>query len=312
MQKKKILVVGSSNMDFSMNVYKIPEAGETIIDDGGVAYTPGGKGANSAVAFSRLGADCLLYTKLGMDAHGQKLYEYYREAGVNTAAIKVDRDHPTGLAVVIKEGDGANRIVVYPGANSYISTDGVREALAHTPDALYLNFEIPFEIALGAARLAAERKIPIFVDAAPADDAHELSELPPMEIFSLNESETQKYTGINPVGTENSIRASLALWRMVKCKYIVIKQGARGAFLYDGKKYANFPAVRADKVVDTTGAGDAFTAALVTEYLNNGQNIHAAINYANCAGAIAVSRAGASTSVPTLAEVDQLYSRSVF
>ena len=312
MQKKKILVIGSANMDFSMNVYKVPEIGETIIDDGGVAYTPGGKGGNSAVAFAKLGADCLFYTKLGKDAHGQRLFNYYRDMGVNTAAIRVDSDHPTGLAVVIREGDGNNRIIVYPGANSYISTDGVKEALSLSPDALYLNFEIPFEIAKGAARLAAERGIPIFVDAAPADAGYELDMLPPLEIFSPNETETLKYTGIEPIGTENSIRAALALYRMVKCKYIVIKQGARGAFLYDGKKYANFPAVRADKVVDTTGAGDAFTAALVTEYLNNGHNIHAAINYANCAGAIAVSRVGASTATPTLAEVDHLYSVTKF
>ena len=312
MQKKKILVIGSANMDFSMNVYKVPEIGETIIDDGGVAYTPGGKGGNSAVAFAKLGADCLFYTKLGKDAHGQRLFNYYRDMGVNTAAIRVDSDHPTGLAVVIREGDGNNRIIVYPGANSYISTDGVKEALSLSPDALYLNFEIPFEIAKGASRLAAERGIPIFIDAAPADAGYELDKLPPLEIFSPNETETLKYTGIEPIGTENSIRAALALYRMVKCKYIVIKQGARGAFLYDGKKYANFPAVRADKVVDTTGAGDAFTAALVTEYLNNGNNIHAAINYANCAGAIAVSRVGASTATPTLAEVDHLYSVTKF
>ena len=130
MQKKKILVIGSANMDFSMNVYKVPEIGETIIDDGGVAYTPGGKGGNSAVAFAKLGADCIFYAKLGKDAHGQRLFNYYREVGVNTAAIRVDSDHPTGLAVVIKEGDGNNRIIVYPGANSYISTDGVKEALS--------------------------------------------------------------------------------------------------------------------------------------------------------------------------------------
>jgi ribokinase len=311
MQKNRVLLVGSANMDFSMNVYKIPAVGETIIDDGGVAYTPGGKGGNAAVALAKLGADCVFYTKLGKDAHGQKLYNYYCDMGVNTSAIKVDRDHPTGLAVVIREGDGNNRIIVYPGANSFVNTDGVLEAFESSPEALYLNFEIPFEIARSAAKIAAERGIPIFVDAAPASDGVELDTLPPIEIFSPNETETEKYTGISPVGTENSIRAALALYRTVKCKYVVIKQGARGAFLYDGKKYATFPAVRPDKVVDTTGAGDAFTAALTVEYMRCG-DIHRAINFANCAGAIAVSRVGASSAVPTYSEVLELYSKTKF
>ena len=108
---KKILLVGSSNMDLSMNLYKIPAPGETLLDDGGVAYTPGGKGANSAVAFAKLGGECVFCTKLGKDSHGQKLFNYYKEVGINTSYIKVDPDAPTGLAVVMKEADGSNRIV---------------------------------------------------------------------------------------------------------------------------------------------------------------------------------------------------------
>lgn len=302
--KKKILVIGSANMDFSMNVYKIPERGETIIDDGGVAYTPGGKGANSAIAFQKLGAECVFSAKLGADAHGQRLYNYYKELGMNTSYIKVDRDNPTGLAVVIKEGDGENRIVVYPGANAALTADNVREAFECKPDALYLNFEIPFAIALAAAKTAATMNIPIFVDPAPADREYELESLPPVEIFSPNETETMEYTGITPTNMESCLRASLALSRRVKAKYIVIKLGARGAFLYDGKRYASIPPVRAEKVVDTTAAGDAFTAALTIEYLKYG-DIRGALKYAAAAGAIAVSREGAAVSVPT---EEELYS----
>ena len=79
--KRKILLIGSANMDLSMNMYKLPEPGETLIDDGGVAYVPGGKGANAAVALTRLGATCVFSTKLGADVHGQKLYNYYKEMG---------------------------------------------------------------------------------------------------------------------------------------------------------------------------------------------------------------------------------------
>ncbi len=309
MTKKRILIIGSANMDLSMNVYKVPEAGETLLDDGGVAYTPGGKGANSAIAFHKLGADCVFCTKLGADIHGQKLYNYYKEAGLNASYIKVDHDAPTGLSVVIKEADGQNRIIVYPGANSNITTEGVLEAFECRPDAVYIGFEIPFSIALSAAKIASARGIPIFIDPAPADKNYSLDNLPEVEIFSPNESETYEYTGIMPGNMETALRACLAISKKVKAKYIVIKQGARGAFLYDGKRYTPFPAVKAEKVVDTTAAGDAFTAALTLEYLRCG-DIREAIKYANAAGAITVSRAGASVSIPTEEEVRVLAAKN--
>ena len=306
MAKKRILVIGSSNMDFSMNLSKIPELGETLIDDGGVAYTPGGKGANAAIAFTKLGADCTFATKLGADLHGQKLYKYYTDMGIDTKYIRVDHDHPTGLAIVMREGDVGNRIVVYPGANAYMTTDGVISAFECNPDAVYLGFEIPFSTALSAAKIAAAKDIPVFIDAAPASKEHDLDNLPPIEIFSPNETETFEYTGIMPTTMEASLRAAFALSRRVKAKYIVIKQGARGAFCYDGVRYNTYPAIRSDKVVDTTAAGDTFTSALTLEYVRNGGDIEAAIRYANAAASIAVSRYGASSSVPTGEEVYQL------
>ena len=308
MANKKILVVGSSNMDFSMNLSRIPEAGETIIDDGGVAYTPGGKGANAAIAFAKLGADCTFASKLGADLHGQKLYKYYGEYGINTKYIKVDHEHATGLAVVMREGDAGNRIVVYPGANAFLNMDCVFTAFECNPEAVYIGFEIPFTSALAAAKIAATKNIPIFIDAAPANKDFDLESLPPVEIFSPNETETFEYTGIMPTTMEQSLRAAYALSKRVKAKYIVIKQGARGAFLYDGRAYNTYPALRTDKVVDTTAAGDTFTAALSLEYMRNGGDIVSAINYANAAASISVSRFGASSSIPTNEEVHFLLS----
>lgn len=305
--QKKILVIGSANMDFSMNFYKMPERGETLVDDGGVAYVPGGKGANAAIAFKRLGAESVLCAKLGADVHGQKLYNYYKELGLNTSSVKVDHDNPTGLAVVMREGDGSNRIIVYPGANNNLTTEGIIEAFECNPEAVYLGFEIPFQMVVNAAKVAASKNIPIFIDAAPANKEYDLEKLPPVEIFSPNETETFEFTGIMPNSMESSLRAALALSRKVKAKYIVIKQGARGAFLYDGKRYNTFPAIKTAKVVDTTAAGDAFTAALTLEYLRT-QDIREAIKYANAAGAIAVSRPGAASSVPTAEEVAMLIS----
>ncbi len=306
MSKKKVLIIGSANMDLSMNMYKVPAPGETVIDDGGVAYIPGGKGANSAVALAKLGAECVFAAKLGKDLHGQRLYQYYKDLGINTSYIKVDSENPTGLAVVMREGDGTNRIVVYPGANAHLGVDNVAEAFECEPDAVYLGFEIPFNIALAAAKIAESKNIPIFIDAAPADKSYQLESLPPVEIFSPNETETLEYTGIKPLGADASLRAALALYKRVKCKYIVIKQGERGAFVYDGKRYFFAPAMHAGKAVDTTAAGDAFTAATTIQYLRNGFDIKDAVAYGTAAGAITVTRPGASSSIPTEEEVLEL------
>lgn len=311
MAQKKILIIGSANMDLSMNMYRVPSPGETLLDDGGVAYIPGGKGANAAVAFAKLGADAVFVGKIGQDVHGQRLYKYYKDTGVNTSYLKVDRDSSTGLAVVMKESSGENRIIVYPGANSQLSVENITEAFASSPDAVYLGFEIPFNICVAAARMAVQRGIPVFVDAAPASKSHPLEDLPVLEVFSPNETETLEYTGILPQGAESCLRAALALYRRVKCKYIVIKQGERGAFIYDGKKYFLLPAMKAGKVVDSTGAGDSFTAAMTLEYLRCA-DIRQAVRFGTAAGALAVTRRGASASVPTEAEVRALMDKGEF
>ena len=300
---KKILLVGSANMDLSMNIFRFPERGETVIDDGGIAYTPGGKGANSAVAFAKLGGDCVFCTKLGADPHGQKLFNYYKECGVNTSAIKVDKENPTGFAAVMKEADGSNRIIVYPGANRTLTNDDILAAFACNPDALYIGFEIPFATAVVAAKIASAKGIPVFVDAAPASREYPLETLPFVEVFSPNETETFEYTEIMPQGTESCLKAAYTLYNKIKCKYIVIKLGSRGAFIYDGKHFDLVPAYRTEKVVDTTAAGDTFTAGMTLEYLRSG-SITRAVKYGAAAAAIAVTRPGASTSVPSAEEVD--------
>ena len=307
MSKKRILLIGSANMDLTMNMYKLPEAGEALIDDAGVAYMPGGKGANGAMALTKLGAQCVFSTKLGADAHGQKLYTYYKEMGIDASHVMVDRDYPTGLSVVIKESDGSVRKIIYPGANSNITTEQIVEAFDCNPDALYLTFEIPYAMAVSAAKIASTKNIPIFIAAGPANKEHALEALPASEIVCVNEKEAFEYTGVMPTNINDSLHACITLLRRCRCKYVVIKQGAKGAFLYDGKHYDTLPAIRtAGKIVDLAGAGDVFNAALVSEYMRNGRNVKAAIVYANAASAIAISRVGSAASFPTDEEVNAL------
>lgn len=306
MASKRILVVGSTLMTLSLNMYEIPSVGQSAVDDGGVAYTPCGAGIASAVAFSRLGADAVLLSKLGRDAHGQRLYEYLRTSGVNTSVVKVDPDNPTGFSVVMRESaTQSQRSVVYPGANGFITTDNILEGLKCEPDAVYISFDLPFPIALSAAKIAASRGIPVFIDASPASPEHQLSALPRVTVFTLNDEETLKYTGYKPMGFESSLRAALALSKMVNAEYIVIKLGARGSFVYDGKRSYMVAPKSAGKAVDTAGVGDAYTAALTLEYLRCG-DIKAAMEYGSAAAAISVTRSGASASVPTEAEVQTL------
>ena len=308
---KRILLIGSSNMDLSMNMYKIPSPGEVIVDDGGVAYTPGGKGANAAIAFKKLGADAAFLTRLGADVHGKKLYEQYKAIGIDTKYIKVDRDFPTGFSAILKEPSGADRVIYYPGANTHITRENIVEAFTSMPEALCVDFEVSFDAALIASRMAAERDIPIFIDASPASKEQSLELLPKIEIFSLNEAETYEYTGVMPAGADSSLRAALSLWKRIECKYLVIKQGPRGAFIYDGKHYVMIPAYRADKIVDTRGSGDAFGAAMINEYIET-KDIVRAVKYGCAAGAIASSREGALFSSPTKSELESFLNKQDF
>lgn len=301
--KKRVLVVSSANMDFVMKVKKLPEAGQTIIENQSYSYVPGGKGANSALALARLGADSVFCARLGNDANGKKLKELYDANGIDTRFLKLDRMNPSGLASIIVEENGANRIVVYPGANEFLSEDDVEDAMTCIPDAVFIQFEIPEEAAIAAAKYAAKRSIPVFIDAGPARPDTPLEKLPKLEVISPNESETMALTNIYPNDSANCLRAANELLKRVDAKYVVIKLGGRGAYIHDGKFSQLIPAYETE-VVDTTAAGDAFTAALTLEYLNS-HDIVRAVKYANVVGSIVVSKAGASTSLPTAAQVDE-------
>ncbi len=302
MKKQRILVASSANIDFVQRMRRVPYAGETVTEpELGYSYVPGGKGANSAISFARFGADCVFVCKLGKDSNGRRLKSLYQREGIDTRYIAEDDEEPTGLASILVEDNGKNRIVVYPGANAKINSLDIEEGFTCYPDALYLQFEIPDEAVLDACRRANEADIPVFIDAGPARLDFPLKKLGKIEIFSPNESETRIFTGIAPVSEESCLRAAIKLSQIVDAKYIVIKLGERGAFIYDGREYYMIPAENV-KAIDTTAAGDVFTAVMVYVYLQN-NNIVSAVKYATCAAAISVTRAGASTSIPTREEV---------
>lgn len=301
--QKRVLVVSSANMDFVMRVGRMPEAGQTVIERRSYDYVPGGKGANAAVSLARLGADCVFCARLGNDNHAQRLKALYEESGIDTRFIINDRNTPTGLASIIVEENGSNRIIVYPGANAALTPDDVEDAMTCLPDAVFLQFEIPTEAVVAATQFAKKRNIPVFLDAGPARRNYPLDRLAPLEVISPNETETFALTGIMPNTINDCLRAATVLMQKVETKYVVIKLGSRGAYIHDGK-YSQLVAAHEVEAIDTTAAGDAFTAAMTLEYLKRGDIVRA-VNYATAVGALVVSRPGASSSLPTAAQVDE-------
>lgn len=301
---KKILVVGSSNIDFLLSTPYIPAPGETILSNGDYAFTPGGKGANAAIAAKSMGCDVVFCTRVGNDTYGEKLKTLFKDRGLQSQCIITDRFEQTGLAVVMRETDGMNRIISFNGANKKISDADVENAFGCCPDAVITQFEIRPEAVITAAQNAAADGVPLFLDAGCAKSDFPLEELQQVEVFSPNEVECEVLTGIRPNSLENCLRASIALCNRVKIKYVVLKLGARGCYVYDGK-FCDLISPYDVPVVDTTAAGDVFTAALTAEYLRTNDIIKAA-RFANAAGALAVSKAGAIMSVPTLEEVRAL------
>lgn len=309
MSAKRILVVGSANIDFLMTTPYVPSEGETVISEGAYTFVPGGKGANTAVAAARLGAEVVFCARVGDDAYGDRLINIYRENGIDLRYIKTDRLEQTGLAVVMLEKGGANRIVVYPGANRRINDNDIENAFYSYPDAVITQFEIGEAAVIQTARVANTEGVPLIIDAGPARKGFPLAKLEQVEILSPNENETEILTGIRPTTLDDCLKASMALMNAVDIKYVVLKLGARGCYIYDGK-YCDIISPYDVQPVDTTAAGDAFTAALAYEYLRTGDIITAA-RFANAVGALTVTKVGAITSLPTRKEVEQFIIDSI-
>ena len=301
MKDFRILVVGSSNMDIVLKMDRIPVAGESLTQSDGYEYIPGGKGANAAIAAARLCGSAVFCARLGNDANGKRLLGAYEQENVDTRFIKLDKSAQTGLAAIILEKSGQNRIAVYPGANRSLTPDDIEEAFLSYPDAVLIQFEISPEVVISATEYAKKHNIPVFVDAGPTNKDIDLSKLQNVEVFSPNEREAYDLAKVDLRDTNACLEACIKISAMVKTKYIVLKLSNRGCFIYDGKYCDYLPSYEV-KAVDTTAAGDAFTAALTVEYMRCG-NIKRACKYANAVGALTVTKLGAMTSLPTSAEV---------
>ncbi|MGW2466139.1 ribokinase [Streptomyces bauhiniae] len=296
-----LLVVGSANADLVVGVERRPGAGETVLG-GDLAVHPGGKGANQAVAAARLGARTALLARVGDDGHGRLLRDSLRSAGVDTAAV-LSGGAPTGVALITVDPSGDNSIVVSPGANARLTEGDVRAELLGAARVVSAQLEIPLETVAAVVRALPEGTRFVLNPSPPRPLPGEvLAACDPLVVNEhearvlLGDSETGE-TGDDPAGWA---RRLLALGP----RSVVVTLGAEGALVCDASGVRAVPSV-AVAAVDTTGAGDAFTAALAWR-LGAGEELPVAAAYAARVGAAAVTRRGAQESYPTAAEVAAL------
>ena len=290
--------MGSINMDIILNMDIVPDVGENVLGTT-YGYANGGKGANQAVGLARLGAQVKMSGKVADDANGHKLIENLKKNNVDTSAVSLSGTQ-TGLAAIIIDGNGRNRIVVYEGANAEIDPDEAADCITDSLDLLLVQFETNEDAVVSCVNRAIEKNAVTVIDCGPAKN-FALEMMQGATIITPNESETKALTGIFPEDDESILEASKVLKERSKAKYVVLKLGERGCSVWDGEFLRIMPPYPC-KVVDTTAAGDCFTAAMALEYVRTG-DIYAACDMGNKAGSIAVSRMGADASMPTAVEL---------
>ena len=304
----KICVIGSANLDFTVVVPRLPRVGETV-SGGELTVSPGGKGANQAVAARRLGADVRFVTLLGVDPMGDRLARTLAEAGLPPGSIQRTLEAATGVALIAVDPEGRNQIAVAPGANHRLT---VERARAHADfldwaDVVLLQLETPIETvrwALGEARRRGKRTI---LNPAPARVLPFPPDLLPLvDYLTPNEVEAGLLSGREVRGVEGAGAAGEALVRAGVGAALVTLGEAGAVCVRAGSRIrvGAFPV----SPVDTVGAGDAFNGALAT-LLASGAAVEDALLVANAAAALTCTRRGAIDALPTRAEVETLMDR---
>jgi ribokinase len=297
----EILVIGSANADLVVNTPRIPRPGETVLGRE-FAVIPGGKGANQAVAAARLGATVTFLGRVGDDQFAQNMRTSIRAAGIDDQSLETVQNCSTGVAFIAVDDDGENAICVSPGANSEFTPRDIYLADAHFARAAVciLQLELPIATVLAAIEMAKRYDVPVVLDLAPAPD-----DPPPalLDVAILSPNQHEAAAVLKQPTDADALAIAKAL-REQGPQAVVLKNGPRGAVVADAAGTRAIPGF-AVKPVDTTAAGDAFTAALATA-VATGQSLDEATRFANAAGALACTRAGAQPAMPTRAEVERL------
>jgi ribokinase len=294
----KILVVGSINMDLVVRVPQIPKPGETVIG-GDFETFPGGKGANQAVAASRMGGEVTMVGRVGNDDFGNSLIQGLIEDCVRTTYVIKDSEASTGIAMIAVDPSGQNIIMVASGANAKVSAEDVNNAreLMREADLLLVQLECPLETVSRAIDLAKAYEVDVVLNPAPAQPLSE-GLLSKVDYLTPNETELALLSG------EPDVERSIEILRGWGVRNLIITLGANGARVVNEGLDQYFPSFEIT-AIDATAAGDAFNGALAVG-LAEGKPLSEAVRYGTAAGALAATRRGAQPSLPQREDVEKL------
>jgi ribokinase len=298
----KIAVIGSVIADLAVRTPRVPVVGENLLAES-FTVGPGGKGANAAVAVARAGAEAVLVGCIGDDDFGRMEMAHLRREGVDVDAVQVASESATGVAFIMVDAEGENTILVVNGANDLLSVDAVSRALeSHRPtlDGILINFEIPEVAVATGVRLGQAQGIPIVVDAGPPR-SYASQTWAGCTVLTPNALEAATLVGY-PVRDDAAAESAARELLSAGPQAVVLKRGARGSLLLTREGEVHVPAFPVD-VVDTTGAGDAFSATLAVA-VAEGIPLERAVGRANAAGALTVTQFGTMSAMPTRQEVD--------
>ena len=302
-----VVVFGSINLDLVIEVPHLPIKGETVIGDRFFSAA-GGKAANQAVAVSKLGTKVSLVGQVGDDTFGQTLINSLETAGVNTDGITVNPHTYSGIASIVVDADGANTISCAGGANNLVREAEIEQFKKLLPQAkiVLLELGIPIATVLSAAREAKANNCMLVLDPAPVINnlPEELYGL--VDIITPNEVEASQLVGFTVDGVTTARQAASSLHQM-GVKNVIITLGSQGSLYSNGQESDWIKPIEVP-VVDTVAAGDAFNGALAVA-LASGKKIEEAVQWATVGGALAVTKNGAQSSLPSKESFQQLLSQ---
>ncbi|PNH07921.1 Ribokinase [Tetrabaena socialis] len=306
MVQKPLVVVGSVNADLVLPIERLPRPGETLAA-ASIETVPGGKGANQAAAAARAGYPTSFIGQFGRDDPNATLLRgALAGCGVDLSHA-VDVDGPCGTALILLQAGGENSIIIVGGANqaAWQLSDSARQLLSGA-GAVLLQREIPESVNLEVALLAKAAGVPVFLDAGGVEGPIAPALLACLDVLSPNETELARLTGL-PTEGEEQVRAAAESLMAAGVRSVLVKLGADGSLLLPGagSEPIRQLAIRAPEVVDTTGAGDCFTATYAVAVLE-GQDAASALRFASAAGCLCVQRRGAMPSLPSRQEVEAL------
>lgn len=296
---KNICVIGSLNMDLVVNVDTMPKPGQTIIGSN-FKEVPGGKGANQAVAMTRLNGNVSMIGKVGEDGFGQTLINSLKNDKVDTTYIQTSKG-ATGVALITVDKNAQNSIVVSPGANFEVKEDDIDNNIEviKNSDIVVLQLETPLNTIKYALNKAKELNKYTILNPAPAvklDDEI----IKNVDLLTPNETELEIISGVS-IETEEDIQKAAQIMIEKGVKELIVTLGSKGS-LYINKEKSMFKKAYKVEAVDTTAAGDSYTGALAVA-LSQDKNIEDAMDFASKVGALSVLKEGAQSSLPTLEDV---------